>query len=70
VQSPALGLVEPHTVGLGPSIQSVQIPLQSLSTLNQIDTSAQLGVVCRLTEGALNPLVHITDKGSKQNRPQ
>ena len=27
VLDPAFGLVEPHTVGLGPSIQSVQIPL-------------------------------------------
>ncbi|PKU37700.1 hypothetical protein llap_11996 [Limosa lapponica baueri] len=27
VQDPALGLVEPHTIGFGPSIQSVQIPL-------------------------------------------
>jgi len=45
-QDPAFGLVEPHTVGLGPSIQSVQIPLQSLPTLKQIDTPAQLGVLC------------------------
>jgi len=35
VQDPALGLVEPHTVGLSPSIQSVQISLQSLPTLKQ-----------------------------------
>ncbi|GAB0175616.1 hypothetical protein GRJ2_000026800 [Grus japonensis] len=27
VQDPALSLVEPHTIGLGPSIQPVQIPL-------------------------------------------
>ena len=33
VQDPALGLVEPHTAGLGPLIKSVQIPLQSLPTL-------------------------------------
>ncbi|KAK4832221.1 LOW QUALITY PROTEIN: hypothetical protein QYF61_021068 [Mycteria americana] len=33
VQDPALGLVEPHTVDLGPSIQPVQVPLQSLPTL-------------------------------------
>jgi len=55
----AFGLVEPHTVGLGPSIQSVQIPLQSLPTLKQINTPTQLGVICNLTEGALNPLTQI-----------
>ncbi|KAF1399548.1 Membrane-associated guanylate kinase, WW and PDZ domain-containing protein 2, partial [Spheniscus mendiculus] len=43
VQDPALGLVEPHTVGLGPSIQPVQVPLQSLPALKQINTPAQLG---------------------------
>ncbi|KAK4809955.1 hypothetical protein QYF61_002912 [Mycteria americana] len=61
VQDPALSLVEPHTIGLGPSIQPVQVPLQSLPTLKQISTPAQLGVVCKLTNGALNPLVQIID---------
>ncbi|KAK4817095.1 hypothetical protein QYF61_027926 [Mycteria americana] len=42
VQDLALGLVEPHTVGLSPSIQPVQVPLQSLPTLRQINTPAQL----------------------------
>jgi len=55
-QDPAFGLVEPHTVGLDPSIQSVQISLQSLPTLKEIDIPAQLGVICKLTDRALNPL--------------
>jgi len=38
VQDPAFGLIEPHTLGLGPLIQPVQIPLQSLPTLEQINT--------------------------------
>jgi len=42
VQDPALGLVEPHRVGFGPSIRSVQIPLQSLPTLEQIDAPTNL----------------------------
>ncbi|PKU41303.1 hypothetical protein llap_8392 [Limosa lapponica baueri] len=66
-QDLALGLVEPHPVGLSPSIQPVQIPLQSLSTLHQVDTPTQLGVIC---EGALDPLVQIIDKDVKENRPQ
>ncbi|KAK4816954.1 hypothetical protein QYF61_025874 [Mycteria americana] len=64
VQDPALSLVEPHTIGLGPSIQP------SLPTLKQINTPTQLGVICKLTEGALNPLVQIIDKDIKQNWPQ
>ncbi|KAK4828265.1 hypothetical protein QYF61_024872, partial [Mycteria americana] len=66
VQDPELSLVEPHTVGLGPSIQ----PVQSLPTLKQINTAAQLGVVCKLTKGPFNPLIQIVDKGIKQNWPQ
>ncbi|KAK4815300.1 hypothetical protein QYF61_026205 [Mycteria americana] len=70
VQDPALGLVEPHTTGLSPSIQPVQVPLQSLPTLQQINTPTQLGVLCKLTEGALDPFVQIIDKGIKQDWPQ
>ncbi|KAK4829410.1 hypothetical protein QYF61_003974 [Mycteria americana] len=50
VQDPAHGLVEPHTIDLSPSLQPVQIPLQSLPTLKQINTPAQFGVICKLTE--------------------
>ncbi|KAK4811013.1 LOW QUALITY PROTEIN: hypothetical protein QYF61_015717 [Mycteria americana] len=70
VQDLALGLVEPHTIDLGPSIQPVQVPLQSLPTLQQINTPTQLGVVCKLTESALDPFVQIIDKDVKQNWPQ
>ncbi|KAK4813930.1 hypothetical protein QYF61_003000 [Mycteria americana] len=70
VQDPALGLVEPHRIGPNPWIQPVQIPLQSLPTLKEINTPAQLGVICKLTEGALDPLVQIIDKDIKQDWPQ
>ncbi|KAK4806798.1 hypothetical protein QYF61_005594 [Mycteria americana] len=70
VQDLALGLVKPHTIELGPSIQPVQVPLYSLPPLKQINTPAQLGVVCKLTEGALDPLIQIIDKDIKQNWPQ
>ncbi|KAK4827773.1 hypothetical protein QYF61_021518 [Mycteria americana] len=70
VQDLALGLVKPHTIGLSPWIQPVQVPLQSLPTLKQINTPTQLGVICKPTEGALDPLVQIIDKDIKQNWPQ
>ena len=50
-QDLALGLVELHTVVLIPLIQPVQAPLQSLPTLQKINTPTQLGVVYELTEG-------------------
>ncbi|KAK4823866.1 hypothetical protein QYF61_007622 [Mycteria americana] len=64
VQDPARSFVEPHTIGLGPSIQP------SLPTLKQINTPTQLGVICKLTEGALDPLIQVIDKDIKQNWPQ
>ncbi|KAK4830770.1 hypothetical protein QYF61_013259 [Mycteria americana] len=70
VQDLALGLVKPHTIDLGPSIQPVQVPLQSLPTLKQINTPVQIGVICKLTEGALDPFIQVIDKDVKQNWPQ
>jgi len=70
VQDPVFGLVETHTVGLGPSIQPVQIPLQSLPALKQTDTPSQLGVIYNLAKGPLNPLIQIIDKDVKQDWPQ
>ncbi|KAK4830776.1 hypothetical protein QYF61_013609 [Mycteria americana] len=58
VQDLALSLAEPHTTGLDLLIQP------SLPTLKQINAPAQLGVICKLTEGALNPLIQIIDKGN------
>ncbi|KAK4827071.1 hypothetical protein QYF61_014145 [Mycteria americana] len=38
--------------------------------VTQINTPTQLGVICKLTEGALDPFVQIIDKDIKQNWPQ
>ncbi|KAK4824042.1 hypothetical protein QYF61_009633 [Mycteria americana] len=70
VQDLALGLVKPHTIDLVPWIQPVQVPLQSLPTLKQINTPTQLGIICKLTEGAPHPFIQIIDKDIKQNWPQ
>ena len=48
---PSTCLVESPTAGFSPSIQPVQIPLQGLPAFQQINTPAQLGVACKLTEG-------------------
>jgi len=66
-QDPAFDFVEPHTIGPSPSIQSVQIPLQTFPTLQQINTPAQLGVICRLTEGALTAVIQVIDKDIEQD---
>jgi len=69
VQDTPFSLVETPTTGLGASIQSAQILLQSLPSL-KINTPTQFGVICKLTEGALNPLIQIVGEDVKQNLTQ
>ncbi|KAK4828847.1 LOW QUALITY PROTEIN: hypothetical protein QYF61_000904 [Mycteria americana] len=45
-------------------------PKPSLITLKLINTPTQLGAICKLTEGTLDPLVQIIDKDVEQNWPQ
>ncbi|KAJ7414718.1 hypothetical protein BTVI_40416 [Pitangus sulphuratus] len=58
-------LVAIESIGLSPSIQ---IPLQSLPALQQVNIPTQLSVICKLTEGALDPLVQIVNKDTKDIR--
>ena len=53
-------------IDLSLSIQPVQIPLLGLPTLRQINTSTQLDVICELSKGALNPLIQVINKDTKQ----
>ncbi|RMC09885.1 hypothetical protein DUI87_12671 [Hirundo rustica rustica] len=69
VQDPALGLTEPHPVGLSPLIQPAQIPLQRLPALQQISTPAELGVICKLPGLVLDPLSQVINRGIKQDWP-
>jgi len=39
-------------------------------TLKQINTPAQCGVICKLTEGAFNALIQIIDEDIKQDCPK
>jgi len=55
VQDPALGLVEPHEVHVGPFLRLAQAPLDGNPSFWFISCTTQLGVICRLAEGALNP---------------
>ena len=57
VQDLALGLAEPHPIHLSPAIQLLLIPLKGLPALRQINTTSLLGVICKFTEGTLNPLI-------------
>ena len=55
-----------HLDLLNPAIQPIQIPAQGLPTPKHIDTSSQLSVICKLTEGALNTLIQVISKDTEQ----
>jgi len=59
VQHLAFGLVEPHQVLVGPLLQPVLVPLDGFPSLQCIDCNTQIGVICKLAEGALNSIVYV-----------
>ncbi|KAK4827398.1 LOW QUALITY PROTEIN: hypothetical protein QYF61_017803 [Mycteria americana] len=69
-QDPTLGLVEPHEVHTGPLLQLVQVPLDGIPSLRHVNCTTQLGVICKLAEGALDPIVNVTDEDIKQHWSQ
>jgi len=54
MQDLALGLVEPLEVHTGPFLQLVQVPLDGILPFWCVNCTTQLGVVCKLAEGALD----------------
>ncbi|RMC00220.1 hypothetical protein DUI87_22825 [Hirundo rustica rustica] len=69
-QDSALGLVKPHLVRLCPSVQLVQISLQSPPTFQQIDTHSQHSVIHKFTNERLNTLTSVINKNIEQSWPQ
>jgi len=57
VQDPAFGLVELHDVHIGPVPKLVQVPLDVIPSFWCVNHTIQLGVICRLAEGALDPIL-------------
>jgi len=62
VQDLALGLAELHEVHTGPPLKPVQAPVDGIPSLQCVDCTSQLGVIGKLTAGALSPTAHAIDK--------
>jgi len=54
MQDLALGLAEPHEVHTGALLKLVQVPLDGILSFWCISCTTQLGVICKLAEGALD----------------
>ncbi|KAK4816292.1 LOW QUALITY PROTEIN: hypothetical protein QYF61_014590 [Mycteria americana] len=69
-QDPALGLVEPHEVHTGPLLQLVQVPLDDILSFWCVSCTTQLGVICKLAEGALDLAVNVIDENIEHHWSQ
>ena len=47
-------------------LKLVQVPLNGILSLRRVNHTTQLGVTCKLAEGALNPTVYVIDEDIKQ----
>ena len=55
---------------MGPLLQPVQVPLDGLPSFQRIDCTAQLGVICKLAEGALDAIICVIDQDAEEHRSQ
>jgi len=47
---------------MGPLLELVQMPLDGIPSLRRVDCTTQLGVICKLAEGAPDLAVYVTDE--------
>ena len=55
---------------MGPLLQPVQVPLDVFPSLQCDNCTAQLGVISKLVEGALDAIVYVTDKDVEEHQSQ
>ena len=55
---------------MGPLLQPLQVPLDGFPSLQCIDCTAHVGVVCKLAEGALNAIIYVVDEDVEEHRSQ
>ena len=55
---------------MSPPLKPVQVPLDSIPSLKHVNCTTQLGVTCKLAEGALDSIVYVIDEGVEEHRSQ
>ena len=55
---------------MGLLLQPVQVPLDSFPSLQCIDCTAQLGVIRKFAEGALDAIVYVIDEDVEKHWSQ
>ena len=47
---------------MGPSLEFIQIPLYGIPSICHIHYTTQLGIICNVAEGILNPIIYAITK--------
>ena len=55
---------------MGPLLQPVQVPLDGFPSLQCVNSTAQLGVVCKLAGGALDFIIYVIDEDVEEHWSQ
>ena len=59
-----MGQCEPHEVHMGPLLDG-QVPFDGILPLRCVNSTTQLGVICKLAEGVLNSTMYVIDEAIK-----
>ena len=70
MQDLAFPLVELHNVPVSPFLQHVEVPLNWSTTIWCISRSSQFCTICKLSDGALYPTIHVMNEEVKEYWPQ
>ena len=55
---------------MGSFLQPVQVSLDGFPSFQCIDCTAQLGIICKLAEGALDSIDYVSDKDVEEHWSQ
>lgn len=65
-ERPSPGTASSTSLGShGPRSKFVQVHLNGIHSFYSVDCTTQIGVICKLPEGALDPIVYVIDKDIK-----
>jgi len=67
MQGLVLEFIEPQEVHLSQLLKPFYISLNGIPPLEYVNYSTQLGFICKLAEGVVNPTVNVSNEGVKEH---
>lgn len=61
----APGLIKPPEIPMAPILELVQAPLDGIPSCRYANSTTQLGVISKFTEGALDPFICVVNDNTE-----